>query len=227
MKSGAFAIERVLRQAVENRESHEQRRELWVVHHFEMKLLLRAAGDEREVERNHWRRRAELACNSGEMVAGDRPDGAADVDDFGGGEFGGKCRDHLRASHGELDVAETQEGVTAEVDLIGADRGYGARGTDRGVALNENHACHVARDELSVVGFGCGGAALRRDEAVALELRSELAKSFGLITGENKRSLDGFESRAGGQAGVGGCGLGKGKLWGDRLIRIGFSRELR
>src|SRR5690349_20997657 len=59
------------------------------------------------------------------------------------------------------------------------------------------------------------------------ELRSELAKSFGLITGENKRSLDGFESRAGGQAGVGGCGLGKGKLWGDRLIRISFGRELR
>src|SRR5690348_4343688 len=149
MKRGAFAIERVLRQAVENREAHEQRRELWVVHHFEVKLLLRAAGDEREVERNHWRRRAELASNSGEMVAGDGADGAADVDDFGGGEFGGKGSDDLGASHGELDVAETQEGVPAEVDLIGADCGYGARGTDRGVPLNENHACHVPGDEMS------------------------------------------------------------------------------
>src|SRR5690242_17472444 len=193
MKSGAFAIERILSQAIENRESHEQRRELWVVHHFEVKLLLRAAGDEREVERNHWRRRAELASNRREMVAGDGADGSADVDDFGGGEFGGKCRDHLSASHWELDVAETQEGVTAEVDLIGADRGYGARGTDRGVALNENHACHVAGDEMSVAGLGSGCAALRRYEAVALQLRSELAKSFGLIAGENKRGLDGFE----------------------------------
>src|SRR5690242_6491843 len=80
---------------------------------------------------------------------------------------------------------------------------------------------------MSVVGLGCGGAALRRDKTVALELRSELAKSFRLIAGENERSLDGFESRAGGQAGAGGCGLGQGKLWGDRLIRIGFGRELR
>src|SRR5690348_3668331 len=126
MKSGAFAIERILSQAIENRESHEQRRELWVVHHFEMKLLLRSPGDAREVERNHWRRRAELASNSGEMVAGDGADGAADVDDFGGGEFGGKCRDHRGARHGELDVAETQEGMTAEVDLIGADCSCGA-----------------------------------------------------------------------------------------------------
>src|SRR5579859_1245198 len=80
---------------------------------------------------------------------------------------------------------------------------------------------------MTVVGFGSGRATLCGDEAVALELRSELAKSFGLIAGENKRSFDGFESRASGQAGVGGCVLGEGKLRGSRLVWNGFSGKLR
>ena len=133
------------------------------------------------------------------MVAGNRADRAADVDDFGGSELRGKRGDDLRASHGELHVAEAQKGMAAEINLICADRGDGARGTDRRVALHQDHASHVAWEEMTVIGLGCGGAALSGDEPVTLKLASELAKGFGLIAGENERGLDGLQRRAGWQ----------------------------
>src|SRR5450432_3644562 len=86
MQGGAFPIEGVLRQSVEGGERDEQRRELGMIDEFEMQLLLAGRRDDGEIERNHGGWRAEFAGDGGKVVAGDGADGAADVDDFGGGE---------------------------------------------------------------------------------------------------------------------------------------------
>ena len=95
MERGAFAVERVLREAVENGKPDEERRELGMIDHFEVELFFGAADGESQIDRNHGRRSAELAGDGGEMVAGNGADGAADVDDFSGSELGGKRGDDL------------------------------------------------------------------------------------------------------------------------------------
>ncbi len=145
MERRAFAVERVLREAVKYREADEQRSELGVIDHLEMKLLFGATHGESQVDRDHRRRSAEFAGDCGEMVARNSADGAAHVDDFGGSELGRERGDDFRASHGELDVAKAQKGMAAKIYLVCADRGDRARGTNRRVALHQDHACHVAR----------------------------------------------------------------------------------
>src|SRR5580765_3515877 len=138
VESSAFAVERVLREAV------EEGSELGVIDHFEVELLFGAAKGECEVDGDHRRGSAKLAGDGGEMVSGDRADGSTDVDDFGGSEVGGKSGYDFGASHGELHVAETQKGMAAEIDAVGANGGDGAGGTDGSVALHEDHASHIA-----------------------------------------------------------------------------------
>src|SRR5260370_1303320 len=102
------------------------------------------------------------------MVAGDGADGAADVDDFRGSKIGRKGGDHAAARHGNLNVAETQKGMAAEIDFLGSYCGDRTRGVDGGIALNENHSGHISGNEVSIIGLRRSCAALSRDEAVAL-----------------------------------------------------------
>jgi len=148
VERGAFAVKRVLREAVEDGEADEEGSEFGVIDHFKVELLFGAAKGECEVDGDHRRRSAKLAGDGGQMVSGDGADGAADVDDFSGSEVGGERCDDLRASHGELDVAETQKGMAAEIDAVGADGGDSASGTDGSVALHEDHAGHIAGNEM-------------------------------------------------------------------------------
>jgi len=99
--------------------------------------------------------------------------------------------------------------MTAEIDLICADRSDGACGANRRVALHQDHARHVARQEVPVIWFGGSGTSLCGNEAEALELAGELAEGFGLIARKNERRFDRLESGAGGQASPRGCVLGE------------------
>src|SRR6266851_3341663 len=80
--------------------------------------------------------------------------------------------------------------MATEKDALGLHGGDGARGVDGGVAL----------DEVTVFRAGHGGAPLRCDEAITLDLRRELLHSGGLKAGEDERRFDGRESRAGGES---------------------------
>ncbi len=181
-----------------------------MIDEVEMQFFLADFGDDREVERNHGRWSAEFAGDGGEMIAGDSADGAADIDDFGGGEVGGKRGEHTAARHGNLNLAEIQKGMAAEENAVRLHRGDGARGVDGGVALDEDHARHVARNETTVFRARRGGAALRGDEAVVLNLRRELLKRGGLKAGEDQRRFDGRERGAGGES-KGGSGSLQGR----------------
>ncbi len=86
MKRGAFAVDGILREAVEGGERDEERREFRMIDELEVKFFLAPAGGDREIERNHGGRSAEFTGDGGEMVAGDGADRTADVDDFCGGE---------------------------------------------------------------------------------------------------------------------------------------------
>src|SRR5258708_22446535 len=92
MERGAYAVKRVLREAVKRGDGHEERGELRMIDEFEVERLLLGRGSagnqERQIQGNHWRRRAQLAGDDGEVIAGNRADGAADIDDLGGSEFG-------------------------------------------------------------------------------------------------------------------------------------------
>src|SRR5260370_17172067 len=90
--------------------------------------------------------------------------------------------------------------MATEEDAVGWQGGDGGRGVDGGVALAEDHAGHVARNEVTVFRAGRGGAPLRCDEAITLDLRRELLHSGGLKAGEDERRFDGRESRAGGES---------------------------
>jgi hypothetical protein len=67
---------------------------------------------------------------------------------------------------------------------------------------------------MGVVGLRSGGAALRGDESVRLELASELAEGFWLIAGKDERGFDRLESGSCGEAGAGSRVLGERELWG-------------
>src|SRR5260370_847163 len=80
MEGSAFAVQRILGEAAEGGEGHEEGRELRVIDDLEMeRLLLRrvSAGDlQGQIHGNHGGRRTEFAGDRGEMVAGDGADGA-------------------------------------------------------------------------------------------------------------------------------------------------------
>src|SRR5260221_1890800 len=118
MERGAFAVQGILREAVEGGEPDEKRRELWKVNEFEVEFfLLRRLGpgnQQGELERNHRRSGTEFTGDSGEMIASNGADGAADVDDFRGSEIGGKRGDRAAARHGHLNVAQAQKLATAK-----------------------------------------------------------------------------------------------------------------
>src|SRR5260370_4347792 len=104
------------------------------------------------------------------MVAGDGADGAANVDDFRGSKIGRKGGDHAATRHGNLNVAETQKRMAAEIHFVASHRGDRARGVDGGIALNENHSAHVSGNEMSIICLRRSTAAFRRDQTLAVEL---------------------------------------------------------
>src|SRR5450755_232234 len=99
--------------------------------------------------------------------------------------------------------------MATEIDFVSSDGGDGASGVDRGIALDENHSGHVASDELLVVGLRRGGAALRRDETIILDLRGELLEGRGLEAGEDERGGNRFERGTRGQTGTEGGVIGQ------------------
>src|SRR5260370_13993488 len=134
------------------------------------------------------------------MVAGDGADGAANVDDFSGSKIGRKGGDHAAARHGNLNVAEAQKGMAAEIDFLGSYCGDRPRGVDGGIALNQNHSGHVSGSEMSIIRLRRSCAPLGRDEAVALELIRELLERGRLEARETEKRLDRLERAAGRQA---------------------------
>src|SRR5882672_9385170 len=177
MERGAFSVYRILRETVKGSDGDEQGRQLGMIDDFEMQFLLADFCIHAEVERNHRRRSAEPAGNRGEMVAGNSADGAADIHDFRGSEVGRKRGEHAAARHRNLDVAEIQEWMPAKKNAVRLYCGYGTGGIYRRVALYQNHSCHVAGDNVTIVRTRRGGSALGRNEPVALDLRGELLES--------------------------------------------------
>src|SRR6266571_5177705 len=221
LRPATLSTKRVLREAVKRGDGHEERGELRMIDEFKVERLLLGRGSagnqQRQIQGNHWRRRAQLAGDDGEVIAGNRADGAADIDDLRGSEFGRERREDAGASHGKLNVAEIHKRMPAEVDAISLDRGDGACGIDGGVALHEHHTGHFAGHEMRIVRTRRGGAALRGDEAITLNLSGELLERGRLETRKDERRLDGFECRAGWQACTRGSFTGKGELFRGRL----------
>jgi len=86
--------------------------------------------------------------------------------------------------------------MAAEKNTVGLHGGDSAGGINGSIALHQDHSSHVAGDEMAVFRAWRGRAALRGDEAVALDLRRELLQRGGLKAGEDKRSFDGRKSGA-------------------------------
>ena len=235
MQSGALAVERILGKAAKGSNGDEKWSELRMIDKFEVEFLFSdsalgriVAGDEQcEIKRDHGGRSAEFAGDSCEMVAGDRADGTADIDDLRRSEIGGKCSDDSAAGHGNRDIAEVHKRVATEIDPVGFDRGDGARGIDGGVALDQNHTSHVARNEMGILRTRCRCAALRRDEAIGLKLIRKLLNRGGLKTRENQRSLDGLKRGAKRQAGARGGFGGQRKLLNIRLRQKALRRRIQ
>src|SRR5712671_3111349 len=195
MERRTFPIDRILRETVKGGDGDEQGSQLGMIDDLEMQFLLADFCIYAEVERNHRRGSAEPAGDSGEMVAGDGADGAADVHDFRGSEVGRKRGEHAAAGHRNLDVTEIQERMPAKKNAVRLHRGYGTSGIYRRVALYQNHSCHVAGNNVTIVRTRRGGPTLRCDEPVALDLRGELLEGSGLKSGEDQRGLDGRQRR--------------------------------
>src|SRR6266853_2448363 len=131
MERGAFSVYRILRETVKCGDGHEQGRELGMIDDLEMQFLLADFGIHAEVEGNHRRGSAEPAGDSGQMVAGDGADGAADIHDFRGSEVGRERSEHAAARHRNLDVAEIQKRMSAKKNAVRLHRGYGTGGIYR------------------------------------------------------------------------------------------------
>ena len=82
VQRGAFNVERVLRKAIECRQRHKQRRKFRMVDNLKVQFLLRVRCLQGQIQRNHRRRRAELARHRCQVIADNRANGACDVDDF-------------------------------------------------------------------------------------------------------------------------------------------------
>src|ERR1700686_5838753 len=80
-------------------------------------------GDQQcEIERDHGGRRAEFAGDSSEMIAGDRADGTANIDDLRRSKIGGKRGDDTAAGHGNRAVAGVHKRVATEIAPIALHR---------------------------------------------------------------------------------------------------------
>src|SRR5882762_4236775 len=103
-----------------------------MIDELEMQRLLlcgfSARDEQREIQRNHCRRRAKLSCDRCKMVGRDGSDGATNVHDFRGCQIGRKRSDYAAARHGNLNVAEAQERVSAEKYAVALYRRDGAGG---------------------------------------------------------------------------------------------------
>src|SRR6267378_4044148 len=126
MERGAFSVYRILRETVKRGDGHEQGRELGMIDDLEMQFLLADFGIHAEVERNHRWRSAEPAGDSGEMVAGNSADGAADIHDFRGSKIGRERGEHAAARHRNLNVTEIQKRMPAKKNAVRLYRGDGA-----------------------------------------------------------------------------------------------------
>src|SRR5258705_12145691 len=195
MECGAFSVYRILRETVECGDGYEQGRELGMIDDLEMQFLLADFGIHAEVERNHRRRSAEPAGNGGEVGAGNGADRSADIHDFRGREVGRECGEHAAARHRNLDVAEIQKRMSAKKNAVRLYCGDRAGRIDGGVALYQNHSCHVAGNNVPVVRTRRGGSTLRCNETITLDLRGELLEGSGLKSGEDQRRLDGRQRR--------------------------------
>ena len=102
--------------------------------------------------------------------------------------------------------------MAAEINAIGLHGRNRARGIDRGVALNQDHARHVSGHETTIIGARRCRAALRSDDPIALQLIRELLQRCRLETGENERCFNGLEGGAGRQPGPRGSFAGKPEL---------------
>src|SRR5712671_1684292 len=151
MERGAFSVDRILREAVKGSDGDEQGSQLGMIDDLEMQFLLADFCIHAEVERNHRRGSAEPAGNRGEMVPGNSADGAADIHDFRGSEVGRKRGEHAAAGHWNLNVTEIQKRMPAKKNAIRLYRRDGAGRIDGRVALYQNHSCHVAGDNVTIV----------------------------------------------------------------------------
>jgi hypothetical protein len=117
--------------------------------------------------------------------------------------------------------------VATEIDPIGLHRRDGTRGIDGGVALDQNHTSHVARNEMRILRTRCRCAALRRDEAIGLKLIRELLNRGGLKTRKNQRSLDALKRGAEREAAARGGFGGQRKLLNISLCRSALQRRIQ
>src|SRR5260370_17516332 len=107
MQRGPLAVERILGQAIKGSNSDEKRGELRMIDEFEVEFLFPdsalgriVAGDEQcKIERDHGWSSAEFAGDRSEMIAGDRPDRAANIDDLGRSQIRGKRRYDAAPAH--------------------------------------------------------------------------------------------------------------------------------
>ncbi len=185
VQRGAFSVNGVLCETVERRDGHEQGSELGVIDHIEVQFLLTDWRGDVEIQRNHRWRSAKFSGDRCEVIAGNGADRAANIDDFRGCEIGRECGEDSAACHRELDGTKIEKGMAAEKNTVSLHGGDSAGGVDGRVALHQDHSSHVAGNEMGVFRAGRGRAALCRDEAVALDLRSELLQRGGLKAGED------------------------------------------
>src|SRR5260370_1451961 len=93
-------------------------------------------------------------------MAGNRADGAGDIEDLGGSEFGREGREDAGASHGKLNVAEIHKRMPAEVDAIGLDCGDRACGIDGGTAAPRPDDAHLVAGEMAGMAVVQGDASI-------------------------------------------------------------------
>ena len=110
--------------------------------------------------------------------------------------------------------------MAAQENAVGLHGGDGTSGVYGGVALDEYHPGHIAGFELRVIRTRGGGATLRGDETITLELRRKLPQRGSLKTRKDQRRFDGFQSGARWQDDLWRCeiirSVGKGVVWQGR-----------
>ncbi len=160
-----------------------------MIYYLKVKFLLSRGSTDGEIQRNHCRRSAQFSRYCGDVIAGDGANVAGQIYNFRGGQRRRKRGHHARAGHGQLHIAEAQEGVAAEENIVAAHRCDRARRVDRGIALHQHHSCHVSRHQMCVIAARRGGAALRGHKSEALNLRGKWLQG---TCGETRKYQRGF-----------------------------------
>src|SRR5271156_4774929 len=101
-----------------------------------MKLLLRGASDESDVDWNHRWSFAQTPADGGDAILRECSDGAASRDDFRGIHGGSERCDYVCARERHGNVAEGKDGMPTGEDFAVVHGGDGAAGADRKVAAN-------------------------------------------------------------------------------------------